>query len=264
MKRLLFLFLLALSFTSCSEYNKVLKGNDYELKEKLAQEYFETKKYMKAVPLYEDLISFHRGSAKSEEFYYNFAYCYYYMKDYYLAAFYFQNFVRSYPNSKYVEDASWMNAYCHYKNSPEFSLDQTDTKTAMSMFQIFLNTYHETSLRDTTNYMIDKMRFKLERKSFEIAKLYYHMENYQSASVALKNTLKDFPATRYKEEILFLVLKSDFLLASNSVEKKKEERFRQTLKSYYTFVDNFSRSQYMKEAEKIYAETLKILEEQYN
>ena len=251
-------------FSSCSEYNRVLKSNDYDLKEKKAQEFFDDEKYMKAIPLYEELISYHRGSAKSELFYYNFAYAYYHMGDYYLAAFYFQNFAKSYPNSEYVEEASWMNAYCHYLNSPDYSLDQTDTKTAMSMFQIFLNQYPETEHKDTTNYMIDVMREKLERKHFEIAKLYFHTENYQSASVAFNNVLKDYPATKYKEEILYLSLKSDFLLASNSVEKKKEERFRKTLKSYYTFVDNFDESKFMKEAEQIYSQTLKILEEEYN
>jgi outer membrane protein assembly factor BamD len=64
----------------------------------------------------------------------------------------------------------------------------------------------------------------LEIKSFEKAKLYFKMEKYRSATIAFISTMSEFPDTKYKEEILFLSLKSNFLFASNSVERKKNRK----------------------------------------
>ena len=74
------------------------------------------------------------------------------------------------------------------------------------------------------------------------------MEKYRSANIALNTTILEFPNTKYKEEVLFLILKSNFLFASNSVNSKKIMRFEESIKSYYTFVDSFKNSKFAKEA----------------
>ena len=86
------------------------------------------------------------------------------------------------------------------------------------------------------------------------------MEKYRSATIALKSTITEFPDTQYKEEILFLSLKSNYLYASNSVEVKKVERFEETIKSYHNFVDSFKGGNNFKEAESYYLSSLKELE----
>jgi len=103
--------------------------------------------------------------------------------------------------------------------------------------------------------VIDELRLKLDKKSFELAKQYYRMENYKSATVAFNNALKEFPNSKFKEEMLFLIVKSNYELAINSVQSKKEERLRETLKSYRKFVDSYEKSQYLREAELIYRNT---------
>ena len=62
----------------------------------------------------------------------------------------------------------------------------------------------------------------------------------------------DFPETEYREELVFLILKSNFLLAENSIKKKKLQRIKDTIDAYYTFVDSFKESKYLKEAESIF------------
>ena len=66
--------------------------------------------------------------------------------------------------------------------------------------------------------------------------------------------------TKYKEEVLFLILKSNFLFASNSINSKKIVRFEESIKSYYTFVDSFKNSKFANEAESFYLSSLKELE----
>ena len=108
--------------------------------------------------------------------------------------------------------------------------------------------------------MIDELRLKLEKKAFDNAKLYYLTENYKSATVALQNMLRDIPDSPHREEIEFLVVKSSYLLADNSIESKKEERLTNTIENYHKFVDKYKDSKYIKDAESYYVDALRELD----
>jgi outer membrane protein assembly factor BamD len=109
--------------------------------------------------------------------------------------------------------------------------------------------------------MIMELRSKLEQKAFDNAKMYYQMENYKSATVALENMLREFPESPHKEEIEFLIIKSSYLLAVNSIDTKKEERFNATIESYHKFVDDYGNdSKYIKQAEGFYSNALRELD----
>ena len=49
-----------------------------------------------------------------------------------------------------------------------------------------------------------------------------------------------------------LVLKSRYREASESVDEKKEDRFRTVIDEYYTFVNDYPDSNYRKEADNIF------------
>lgn len=246
--------------TSCSKYNKLLKSQDVELKYEKALEYYAEEDYQRALPLFEELIAVTRGTSRSETVYYHYAYCYYGIRDFYLASFYFDTFAKTYPNSDKVEECTFMSAYCHYMNSPITSLDQSDTKRAIDKFQLFLEKYPETHRKDTCNALVGELVGKLETKAFENAALYHQIQQYKSAVVALNNVLKDYPNTEYKEEVLFMILESNYLLATRSVESKKHDRLKNTVKSYHNFVDSFPNSQKVGKAENIFENTVRELE----
>ena len=84
--------------------------------------------------------------------------------------------------------------------------------------------------------MVANLRARLERKSFEKGKLYFRMEKFRSAIIALNTTILEFPNTQYKEEVLYLILKSNYLFAINSVLSKKVERFEESIKSYESLI----------------------------
>lgn len=153
----------------------------------------------------------------------NFIYCManYKTEDYYLSGYYFKRFIRKYPKSSRAEEALFLSAICSVKNSPEYSLDQTETYNALDQLQIFIDEYPNSSRIDSCNQIMDNLRAKLELKQFEYAKLYYKTENYNSAVVALEQTLQKFPESTYKEEIHYLLVLSNFKLAINSIDEKK-------------------------------------------
>jgi len=257
--RFIFIFLIVL-FTSCSEYSKVLKSTDVEYKYTMAVKYYEKGQYSKALSLFDELGTLFRGSDRSQEIHYYIANSHFALEDYYFAAYYYKNFTKTYPRSSRAEEALFKSAYCSYLNSPVSNLDQTDTEQAIDEFQLFLNRYPESMLKDSTNVMIDELRLKLEEKAFNNAKLYYLTEDYKSATVALQNMLTDFPDSPHREEIEFLVVKSSYLLAINSIASKKEERLNDTIEHYHKFVDSFQDSEYVKKAEDYYADALRELD----
>jgi outer membrane protein assembly factor BamD len=88
------------------------------------------------------------------------------------------------------------------------------------------------------------------------------LQNYKSAVISLRNTLRDFPDTEHREEIMFLILKSNYLLARNSIEELRMERLQETINEYYAYIDEFPTSPRSKEAEKIYASCVKAIKRQ--
>jgi len=257
--RYIFIFLVVL-FSSCSEYAKVTKSTDVEYKYTKAVEYYEEGQYSKALSLFDELGTLFRGSDRSQEIHYYIANSHFALEDYYFAAYYYKNFTKTYPRSARAEEALFKSAYCSYLNSPVSNLDQTDTELAIDEFQLFLNRYPESDLKDSTNTMIDELRMKLEVKAFDNSKLYYLTEDYKSATVALQNMLVDFPDSPHREEIEFLIVKSSYLLATNSIASKKEERLNATIEHYHKFVDSFQDSEYVKKAESYYADALRELD----
>lgn len=253
---LLVLVTTILFISGCSNYQRILKGKDFDLKYTTAVELFEEEKYERALPLFEELVPLFRGTDRAEKVYYYYCYCNYNLDFLYEAAYHFKKFSTTFPSSKHSEEMLFMNGYCHYILSPIPSLDPTDTYTAINELQLFANTYPQHELIDSTNILMDKLRTKLEEKSFQNSKQYYKIYDFKAAIVALNNTLIDFPDTKHREEITLLILKSNYYLAINSIKEKKLERFNNTIEAYYTFVDSFKDSKFLKEAESYYNRTV--------
>lgn len=256
----LFLFsciVLGMALVSCSEYQKLLKSTDYELKYTRAMEYYQAEEYTRAATLFEELMGVYRGSDKAEKLTFTYANALYELKDYMTAGHYFQLLVKTYPASDYNEEAQFMNAFCKYKLSPKARLDQTYTYESISEFQLFINMFPNSGRVTEATRLMDEMRDKLVYKSYLSAKLYFDMgtyrgNNYLSAVIAAQNSLKEFPDTKYREELSFLILDAKHIQAVKSIETKQEDRARDAVDEYYSFINEFPESKYLKKAEEIY------------
>ena len=245
--------------SSCGGYEKLLKSGDIDLKYESALEYYEEGQYVKAVTLIEQILPRLKGTQKAEELDYLHAKCYYEMEDYVMAGHYYRTFVGNYFNSPRAEDADFMGAYCYYKLSARPELDQTSTQNAINAFTLFMNRWPNSSRNDEAQELITEMQEVLVEKSYMTARLYYDLEKYKSAVVAINNSLQDYPDTKYREELIFLKLKASFLLAKNSIRTKQRERYQDTVDEYYTFIDEFPDSKFAREAERIYNESTEFL-----
>lgn len=243
--------LLILIGSSCSEYQKLLNSSDYDLKYEKAKEFYEMEEYIRASALFEELMPVFKGTDKSEDVFYHYAYCYYYQADYTMAGYYFRNFVATFPNSALAEECSFMNAYCYYKDSPISNLDQANTFKAIQELQEFVNKNPYSSRQEECNQLISELNDKLVKKSFNSAKLYFDLKDYKASIVALNNSLREYPETIYREELMYLILKSSYELARNSVAEKVKSRFEQTLEAYHGLIEEFPETEHLREAKRI-------------
>jgi outer membrane protein assembly factor BamD len=246
-KNAFLLFSLLVILISCSDYNQVVKGDDYQKKFETANELYDKKLYVKSITLYEQIYQRMPKTGEGELAYFRIGKGYYEIEDYYMAGYYLGAYTQRFPYSPKAQEALFLSAMCSVKNSPESSLDQNETELAINNLQQFIDTYPESSLVDSCNFIMDKLRLKLELKDYNAVKLYAKTENYRAAVTSAMTFIEDYPRSGYREEMNYLLVRNSYYLTVNSVENKKCERIEQTIERYRTFVAEFPNSTYKSE-----------------
>ena len=265
-------------FTSCGEYNKVLKSTDYEYKYEAAKSYFGKGQYTKAATILEELITILKGTDDAQESLYMLAMAYYNQGDYVTASHYFTTYYNTYPKGTYTELARFHSGKSLFLDTPEPRLDQSSTYSAISELQLFMEYFPDSKRKTEAQLMIFTLQDKLVMKDYLTAKLYYDLgtytgnaswtadqringNNFLACITKAQNALKDYPYTSMREEISILLLRAKHKLGSESVLEKKEERMRETIDEYYAFKNEFPESKYLKEVEDIYKDASKYVKE---
>jgi outer membrane protein assembly factor BamD len=246
--------------TGCSDYNKVLKSDDYKRKFELANELYDDGNYARSIGLYEQIYQKSPKSGEGELSYFRIGKSYYYEGDFYMAGYFLGMFPQRFPISPKAEESLFLSAMCSVNNSPEYNLDQQETEIAINDLQQFIDRYPNSELVDSCNNIIDRLRFKIEKKSFENVELYSKTENFRAAVSSAVTFMADYPASDYLEEAEYLLVKNSYLLALNSTDDKKLERIEDTIERYRTFVSHFPESKKKREL-KGYADSMMKMEE---
>lgn len=261
-------------FSSCGEYNKVLKSQDYEYKYEAAKGYFAKGQNSRAATILEELVTILKGTGNGEESLYMLAMTYYNQGDYVSASHYFNTYYTTYPRGTYTELARFYSGKAMYLDTPEPRLDQSSTYKAINELQMFMEYFPGSSRKNIAQDMIFELQDKLVEKEYLSAKLYYDLgsysgnasysstgNNYLAAIVTAQNVLKDYPYTKKREELSILILRAKYGMAKESVLEKKEERMRETIDEYYAFKNEFPESKYLSEVENIYKDASKYVSE---
>lgn len=247
---LFFIGILSVIFilNGCSKYQRLLKSDDYELKYAKAIEYYEEENYGRAITLLSDIIPIYRGTVEAERINYYFAMAHYKLGDYTLASHYFRSYANAFPRSEHAEEFHYLSAYCKYLESPRYSLDQTFTFEAIRELQQFINRFPYSERVEDANQLIDELRFKLEKKRFNTARLYHNIGDYQAAATTFETFIRDFPDTEFREEASFLIVKSYFEFAYNSIPERQQERYGKVMTSFNNFARRYPDSDFMRDA----------------
>ncbi len=253
---ILFILVASLGMSSCGEYQKVLKSSDINYKFDYAKRAFEQKRYAQTTTILKDILPMFKGSDKAEESLYLLALAHYENKEYADASAYFQTYYNRYPKGKYTELARYFAGYGYYLDSPEPQLDQSGTIKAIEELQAFLDYFPRSDKVSIAQSAIFELQDKLTLKELQNAQLYYNLgtfrgNNFQSAIITARNAIKEYPYSKYKEELEMLILKARFQEADLSVDERKADRFRDVIDEYYSFINNYPDSPNREEADNI-------------
>ncbi|MCM1451691.1 MAG: outer membrane protein assembly factor BamD [Clostridium sp.] len=255
MKKFIYVLMLA-ALCSCGEYQKAQKSRDYDYKFEYAKKAFDQKRYGQASTLFKECQTVFKGTEKAEECLYLLGLSEYENKDYMSASTYFKMYYTRYPRGKYAELARFYSGYGHYLESPDPQLDQSETLLAIEELKGFLDYFPSSDRVGQAQQAYFDLQDKLTLKQLQNAQLYYNLgtymgNNYESAIIVAQNAIKDYPYSKYKEDLEMIVLKSKFQEANLSIEERKVDRFRDVLDEYYSFTNNYPESKYTEEANNI-------------
>lgn len=264
----LFILLFILVFSSCGPFSKLEKSTNWEELYEGANKYYQEGEYNKAIILYDKVLPVIRGSEKAELADYNYANCHFKTKRYIEAAGYFSNFYRTYNRSPLAEEALFMNAYSLYLDAPDFNLDQQSSQEAVSAIQQFVTRFPGSASYERAMDMLQDLEGRFEEKAYHEASMYYRLkdglypgQNLMACVVSFQNFAKDFPESKYNEEIAYKLVEVSTALAENSVYSKKEDRLNEALGFATTFYRRYPGSKFTAEVQSFESETKKEMED---
>ena len=246
------LFVLAGMSACKSQYDQILESNDVDAKYKAAFNYFNAGKYTRSAALFESLTLLTNGSERYDTVMYYLGLSNYSYKDYYTAETNFGQYLSYFPQGAFSEMAQFLRIDCLYRSTLRYELDQTPTYTAINAISEYLREHPEGANSDIARHRLQELGDRLDRKAYENAKLYYKMEDYKAARVALKNVLKEDADNIYREDILYYSAMASYKYADMSVASKKKERFLVFQDDYLNFIGEFPESHYRKELDGLY------------
>lgn len=252
-KSLIVVVCAVLALCSCkTQYEILLESNDVDAKYNAALQLFDTGKYQKAAQMFESMVLLTSGLAIDDTVQYYWGLSNYKFKDYMTAQTNFEKFVESYPRSPFTEMARFYILDCMYRGTYRYELDQTPTYKTITAINQYIIDYPMTDKLDVCHLMLDDLGERLDRKAYEAARLYYKMEDYKAARVALKNVLKDDADNIYREEILYYTAMASYRYAELSVEEKRHERYLLFQDDYLNFIGEYPESSYRPELDRLY------------
>lgn len=259
-KHLFFALLAIVAFSSCkSQYETLLNSNDVNMKYDAAFDYYNQGKFSRAAALFESLSVLTNGTERDDTVRYYWGLSNYKYKDYYTAEANFDKFLESYPRSPFASEARYLRLDCLYRSTLRYELDQTPTYKAISAISEYILEYPATTHMKECRDMLVELNERLDRKSYEAAKLYYKMEDYLASRVAFRNVLKDDAENVYREDILYYIAMSSYKYAQLSVPSKQKERYLTFVDDYYNFIGELPESEYRKELDMVYRKAQKAL-----
>lgn len=246
--------LLVMLLSSCGGPNSILKSGKPDLIYNTALDFYGKEKWSRASTFFEASHHYYQGTPREDSILFFNARCKYKDRDYETAVELLDIFRRRFGRSVFIEDAEGMHAMCYYYLSPGPKRDQSMTTQAIISIAEFISHYPESEQVPQFREINQELTERLHEKAYLNAYTYYKIGRYKSAITALKNALKTYPDSKYREEIMYLIVASSYELAHNSIPSKQADRYLSMTDSYVTFKYEFPESKHLKELDRYFEE----------
>lgn len=169
--------------TGCGSSKTDITTDDPEKAFSIAKRKYDKRDFVDAIDDFSFIKIRFPGTDVSDKVQFYLASSYFYQKEYILAAYEFESFLKNYPLSPLNAEGKYMLGNTYYELSPKSSLDQQFTKEAMNQFLSYIETYPEDKNVPDAEKKIKEMRNKLAYKDYFTAELYMKTDNYKAASL---------------------------------------------------------------------------------
>ncbi|PAU93796.1 outer membrane protein assembly factor BamD [Aliifodinibius salipaludis] len=253
--------LAAFVFASCKNSDLIQRGDSLEVAYDKAMAFYEKEDYSNASKAFETVVQIARGTEYGQDAQFYLAESYYNDGRYLLAASEYERFISLFPRVERRQEAQFKEAYCYYKLSPRFKLDQGYTRTAIEKFQLYNSRFPNSEKANEAGQYISEMRTKLAKKLYHSADLYLRTDRYEAAVIYYDLTIDKYPETKWAQRALVDKIKTYNIYAGRSVASKQRERYQKAVEAYETFIQLFPNGEYRQEAEELVDEARSALAE---
>jgi outer membrane protein assembly factor BamD len=118
-------------------------------------------------------------------------------KEYILAAYEFSKLIKNMLASKLISESQYMLADCYYRLSPDFTLDQKFTRSAIKEFQAYIDFFPTSDKVPDAEVKIKELNEKLAHKEYNAAYIYSKLEFYRAALKYYDNVVETYHDTKY-------------------------------------------------------------------
>lgn len=253
LRHLLSIFVLATAVfaAGCTGSGRLRYDSPQEAFDK-GKAYFDRGKYDRAVDYFQAVFDYGRTTETAPDAQLYLARSYFENREYILAANEYTRFLSVYRNDPRAEEAEYERAMSFYRQSPGFELDQTPTAQAVTYFQLFLDRFPQSELKDDAEERIRELREKLARKEYAGAELYERRELYEAAALSYVRVFDKYPDTRLADDALLGAIRTYILYSEQSIRGRQQERLQAAVDNYERLVQLFPDSPLLKEAEQQY------------
>lgn len=217
---------------------------------------YEAGKYDDAAYGFDLVTRMGRGTNFSKDAQFYLAESYYNDNQYILAASEYQRFISYYPRDEKRQEVEYKLAMCYYQQSPRYRLDQTPTRRAIELFQLFNTKYPDSELVVESAERIDELRNKLARKAYEAGEFYLRTDRYLASTIYFDQVIDQYPESIWAERALLKQIETYIVYADNSIESKQAERYNNAISNYEKYLQLFPQSNNRAEAEALYLEAV--------
>lgn len=190
------------------------------------------------------------GTDVSDKVQFYLANSYFYQKEFILAAYEFESFLKNFQLSPLVSEAKFMLGNTYYELSPKYSLDQEFTKEALNQYLSYIESYPQDKNVPVAEKKIKELRNKLAYKDYWTAELYMKTNNYKAASLYYQAVYDDYIDSEWADDAMVgqaeaymfgkkyeeakKVLEKFYKLFPNSELKKKADLIKSRINEYQT------------------------------
>lgn len=254
--RIITALMVGITLTSCSQYNQLLKSKDNTKKYTEAVRYYYEKNYKRSITLFESVVNDMSGSEQADTIIFYAGKAHYHMRDYDMSAQMMDLHRKEFIGRAFMEESEYLLGMSYYKMSAPAERDQANTDKALVAFYEYLSRYPESIKAPDIKNIIEELQQKLYYKEFINSSLYYKLGYYPSSVTALRSALKRSPDTPFREEMLYLICKSWYNYARNSIEARKLDRYMKMIDAYYNFLSEYPESDnFTKELGRMFSES---------